>query len=103
MSEMDVSTEGNGPSEDHQEVPTPPAVECNDPNVTAEKVSPEVLLVILLKHTLQRNHHFFGKEQLIYVMWELTDVLSALLSLVSEKIVLGNNVHYGTGATWRQA
>ncbi|GIY58225.1 integrase core domain protein [Caerostris darwini] len=41
MSEMDVSTEGNDPSEDHQEVPTPPAVECNDSNVTAEKVSPK--------------------------------------------------------------
>ncbi|GIY65516.1 hypothetical protein CEXT_659271 [Caerostris extrusa] len=40
MSEMEVSTEGNGPSEDHLEVPSPPAVESNAKNTT-EKVSPE--------------------------------------------------------------
>ncbi|GIX79689.1 hypothetical protein CEXT_235681 [Caerostris extrusa] len=41
MSDMEVSTEGNGPFEDHQEIPSPPAVESNEKNVTAEKVSPE--------------------------------------------------------------
>ncbi|GIY95769.1 hypothetical protein CEXT_48241 [Caerostris extrusa] len=41
MSEMEVSTEWNGPSEDHPEVPSPPAVESKDVNATAEKVSPE--------------------------------------------------------------
>ncbi|GIX79993.1 hypothetical protein CEXT_648611 [Caerostris extrusa] len=39
MSEMEVSTEGNGPSEGHLEVPSPPAVESKVKN--AEKVSPE--------------------------------------------------------------
>ncbi|GIY61352.1 hypothetical protein CDAR_593962, partial [Caerostris darwini] len=30
-------------------------------------ISSKILLVILLKLSLQRNHHFFAKEQLIYV------------------------------------
>ncbi|GIX99714.1 hypothetical protein CDAR_509341, partial [Caerostris darwini] len=41
MSEMDISTEGNGPSEDHREVLSPRQVEAMKNDNDKEKLSPE--------------------------------------------------------------